>query len=448
VVFINESSNVAVCTLWTKKEVVLRALDELGVSGKVHAVGTLYTVYGINYLLRTLARRPQIDTLVVYGADLSGSGEALIRLFTKAVAPRELAWPLEEVEPLVKGVKVVDLRAAFKLGDRRALAEAVNSLYKPSPPKRAVSNLELPAGSVESWPLPVSGLLVQDTSLFRAWVKLVHAVMVMGTVKESEYGERQKQLLNVVAVLRGASCLEPQLLSYFRRESFEEHFDSLLTPGVPGGVSYTYGERLVNHPIAGDQLSLLVDRLRSSPATRRAVAVLWDHQRDHRSGEPPCILLIQGDVTDGLYNHTVYLRSSDAYGAWPLNAYGQVKLAELIARMLRVKAGSVTLISCSAHVYEHDWSRAWELVHEHYGVLKEFSPDPRGSVLIEAGESGAEVELRAPDGRPALRLPASCRSLRPLAALLSPDHALYLGWEAGRAAERVKRGIPYAQDEE
>ncbi|MEM1690001.1 MAG: hypothetical protein QXF05_00335, partial [Thermofilaceae archaeon] len=57
VAFFNEESNVAVVTLWTKKEVVVGRLAEAGLLGRVHAVGTLYTVYGINYLLHTLAER-------------------------------------------------------------------------------------------------------------------------------------------------------------------------------------------------------------------------------------------------------------------------------------------------------------------------------------------------------------------------------------------------------
>jgi thymidylate synthase len=452
VVFVNERSNVAICTLWTRKEVVARKLEELGVLDKVHAVGTLYTVYGINYLLHTLAEKPQIDALVIFGADLSGSGEALVQLFSRAQAPPELMWPLSELKPLLEGVKVVDLRDRFALGDWRALADAVAALYDPSPPKRGVLRLELREAAAESWPVPVSGQVIQETSLFRAWVKAVYSVMMFGAVKGSEYGERQKQLLNLVVVLnvRGSGYdLEREFSSYFRAEDFEAHFRSLLTPEKPVGVSYTYGERLRSHPRAGDQLARLVERLRRAPESRRALAVLWDHERDPSSSEPPCIFAIQGDVTGGFYNHTAFVRSNDVYAAWPLNAYGQVKLAELVARELGLKVGVVTLISSSAHVYEHDWERAWKLVHDHYEALRAFVADSRGNLLVEAGEGGLRVELRAPDGKLAAKLAVSSyEDLKPLASFLAPDHAFYAGWEARRALERVRRGEPYVQDAE
>ena len=451
VLFIDESSNVAVVTLWTRKELVASKLK-----GRVHAVGTLYTVYGINYLLHTLAERPVIDTLILFGADLSSSGEALIKLFNTGEPPPglKLMWPLEEVKPIIEGVRVVDLRDAFRRGDWEALHAAVEEFYDPAPPRRPRLELELREPEVEGWPVPVSGQLVVEESLFRAWVRAVYAVMTYGCVKGCEYGERQKQLLNLVVSINlyGRRLgLERELLTYFSEADFEEHYRSLLSPEKPEGVSYTYGERLRRHPLAGDQLLKLVERLRGAPDTRRALAVLWRHDVDPASREPPCLVIVQGDVTAGYYNHTAYIRSNDMYAAWPLNAYAQVKLAERIAQQLGLKVGVVTIISCSAHVYEHDWGRAWDLIHRHYDALKSFVPDPRGSFILSTTGQCLQVEHRAPDGRLAARLELRSRPYRELKAIastLASDHAFYLGWEARRALERAARGEEYRQDDD
>lgn len=454
VVFLNEESNVAVVTLWTRKEAVVEKLAALGLLGKVHAVGTLYTVFGINYLLHTLAERPKIDTLVVFGSDLSGSGETLVKLFRDKVVPPglELMWPIEMVESIIREVGVVDLREAFRRGGWAKLAAAIEENYRPERSGRRLLQLPLRESWVEGWPLPASGLLIQEDSLFRAWLKAVYAVMMLGSVKESEYGERQKQLLNTVATLgfygRPLS-LEPKMLDYFPREEFEKHCHLLLDPSRPEGVSYTYGERLRSHPEAGDQLKELVTKLKISPHTRRGLAVLWSHGRDCSSADPPCIVVVQGDVTGGFYNHTVYLRSNDVYAAWPLNAYAQARLAELIANQLEAKVGAVTLISCSAHVYEHDWERAWKLIHNNFSALSEFTPDPRGNILLSLEGSNLEVEHRTPTGQLASKLQVVNYSrLKSLALLLAPDHSFYLGWEARRALERAARSEPYRQDED
>lgn len=451
VVFINTRSNVAVVTLWTRKDVVARYLEQRGLIEKVHAIGTLYTPYGINYLLHTLAERPEIDTLVVFGADLSGSGEELVKLFRERRCTFALMWPFEAIQPIVDSVRMIDLREAFRQGNWKSLENAVASLYATSPPKRAAVKLELAEIAVEGWPLPISGQLVQDDSLFRAWVKAVYSVMLYGSVKRSEYGERQKQLLNLVVALRVYGkqvSLEREFSEYIDSSGFEAHLRSLLSPQKPEGVAYTYGERLRAHPAAGDQLEALIRKLENCPDTRRALAVLWEHSLDKNSTEPPCIVVVQGDVTDGFYNHTVFLRSNDVYGALPYNAWGQLKLAESIAEKLALKLGVVTLVSCSAHVYEHDWEKAWKLVHDHYEALSAFVPDPRGSFLIYTENEGLRIEHRTPDGRRLAVIKPNYRSVKALASSLSADHAFYLGWETRRALEKTIRGEHYEQDEE
>ena len=455
---INVRSNLAIVTLWTKKEVVAEITRKIGVLSKLHAIGTLYTTYGINYLIHTLAERPRIDTLLVFGSDLSGSGEALLKLFCKKTLPDDLdlMWPWKMIEPIVASVRAIDLRREFSERRWAALKKAVEEYYDPSQPKRAKLTLEIKERKVNGWPVPVSGHLIVDSSLFRAWIRAVYAVMQYGCVKGSEYGERQKQLLNLVVTLNmyGREYrLEREFLKYFSQTSFEEHCKSLLSPAKPEGVSYMYGERLRAHPLSGDQLEAMVKRLRRSPNTRRAVIVTWHHPVDAASTAPPCIMVIQGDITGGYYNHTCYLRSNDIYGAWPLNAYGQIMLAEYIAKKLSLKLGAITMVSCSAHIYEHDWERAWKLVHERYSVLSAFNPDPRGSFIVAMEKRGLLIEHRTPLGSLSARLElkdsaSAYYSLKAIASTLTPDHAFYLGWEVRRALEKFLRKENYEQDAE
>ncbi len=456
---LNPHSNIAVATLWTMKDVVVKRLG--GAAGKVNTVGTLYTRRGINYLLQTLGEHTEIDTLIVFGSDLSGSGEALVRLFTRGEADGfRLAWPIETIRPILERVRLIDLRDAFKAGDWDALRRAVEENYRPAGPRDAPLHLEIvePEG-VESWPIQLSGHLVFEYSLFRAWVKVVDAAMRLGYVKETEYGERQKQLLNVVVTLKTPRepSLERRFTRYIPADEFKRHVDSLLTPERPRGTSYTYGERLRAHPAAGDQLQLLIDKLASSPSTRRAVAVTWLHGVDGSSENPPCLLLIQGDVTGGRYNHTAYFRSHDLYRGWPLNAYGQLVLAHRIAAALRdkgldVEPGFITIISGAAHVYEHDWGDAARLLEEEARAAHAaFVPDPRGNFHVYVEGGGVVVEHRDPLDRLAARYvvrdPRRLAERLGLDSLLSmPSHAAYLAREVTRAWMSLRIGKEYVQD--
>ncbi len=456
---INPRSNVAVATLWTLKERVLEALGEA--AGKVNIIGTLYSRRGVNYVLQTLGEHPEIDTLIVFGADLSGSGEALVRLLRgEPPGDLELFWSMEEVKPILERIRVVDLREAYRRGDWAALRRAVEDYYSPlrEAPPRVELRIEERVG-VDSWPFQLSGHVVHEYSLFRAWVKLLGTVMKMGYVKGSEYGERQKQFLNLMAVLKmpRAPMLEDEFRRYLPARDFEEHARSLLTSDRPDGVAYTYGERLNAHPLAGDQVEHIVSALASKPETRRAVALTWLHGVDENGGNPPCLVLIQGDLSGGRYNHTAYFRSHDIYRGWPSNVYGQLVLAHEIIRRLRerglsVEPGYLTVISSAAHVYEHDWPSALRVVEENWrAVHSAFVPDPRGNFIIYVEDEVIVVEHRDPRGRLVARHsgkdPRLLLTGMGLDSILSmPSHAAYLGREVARAWLLKVRGEDYVQD--
>jgi len=455
VLVLNPESNVAVATLWTKKEIIVGKLRELGVDSKVNVVGTLYTRYGVNYLLHTLSQHPEIDTVIVFGADLSGSGEALVELF-RGGSPEglRLMWPLEELKPLLDAVRVLDLREAFRRGDYQALADAVNKSFSLGVRRQRLS-LELKEVRASSWPVQVAGLSFVEEDVVRAWAKLLDAVMTWGFLKESEYGEKQKQVLGAQVVLYAEKALASshRLSEFFPRDELDRHVESLLR-GLEG-ASYSYGERLRRHREAGDQLERLVSRLASSPSTRRAVALTWDFQVDPSSSDPPCLLVVQGDLSGGRYNQLAYFRSHDAYAGWPVNVYGLLRLMEHVSLQLSEKSGRsvrpgfLVVFSASLHVYEHDFARAREVVDRHRREFAAFVEDPKGNFLVRVEGSRIVLELRDQEGVLVQSLTGS--SARELLSQLNldalmPRHASYLTRELVRAEEALRSGREYIQD--
>ncbi|RLE61252.1 MAG: hypothetical protein DRJ35_01035 [Thermoprotei archaeon] len=463
IVIVNPRSNIAIATLWTKKEIVAERLGNL--IDKVNIVGTLYSMYGINFVIHTLDQNPVIDTLIVFGADLSKSGEALVELFVnkKIVPGLKLLWNISEIKEILDKVKVVDLRAAFKKGDWKKLFDAVKSHYNPaSNAHRRRLGLEIiePIG-VSSWRHQLSGHFLFEYSLFRTWIKLLRTILMYGYVKDTEYGEKQKQMLNVMAVIGVFSKkvqLEKEFFEYFSQDDFKFHAESLLNPSESSKVSYTYGQRLFEHPEGKNQFEYFVDKLIEKNYTRRAIMVTWSHKNDRLSDSPPCLLLIQGDLSGEYYNHTAYFRSHDIYSAWPINAYGQIVLASKIAEHIskrtgkEIKIGYVTIISSSAHIYEHDWKNAEKVLEKHFKeVSKAFVTDPRGNFIIKVENDEIVVEHRDWEGtivqvyrdRDPVRLLGSMA----LDSLLSmPSHAAYLAREIFRAYFALKEGKDYIQD--
>ena len=75
----NPKSQVAVCALWTKKELVAEKLN----LDKISVIGNLYSPKrGISFLVRNILANPKIRYLIICGSDTSKSGQVLVDLAT------------------------------------------------------------------------------------------------------------------------------------------------------------------------------------------------------------------------------------------------------------------------------------------------------------------------------------------------------------------------------
>jgi len=77
----NPTSNVGIVTLWTPMQAILPNLDQ----NEFNIGGQLYSKVGVNYIIRNILANPVIDTLIVCGANRSGSADALINFIEKGV---------------------------------------------------------------------------------------------------------------------------------------------------------------------------------------------------------------------------------------------------------------------------------------------------------------------------------------------------------------------------
>ena len=477
ILIINEKSNIAISTLWTPWNKVLEELekylyeneklnedevDEL--KNKIGIIGTTYTSAGINYMLHTLSQNPQIDTLILYGADLSTSGETIYDVFgRKNYKNKNIIFNENEIKETVDTIKLIDLRKDFEERNIGKLVKSIVENYR-SNAKPVRNRIEVKMEELKnlySWPFPISGFQIYETSVFRAWVKILDSILKFGSMKFSEYEEPQKEVLNVMVTINGDLGnyeIEDDFLKYFSRKDFENHISQVLNPEKPKSVEYTYGERIFKHRFGKNQLEYLVKKLSEAPYSRRALIVSWDHEIDQKTKNPPCIIGIQGIITGNYYSHTAIIRSNDMYAAWPLNIVGQIELAKKIVEEINKRCDAnysllnVTTISISAHIYQHDFEKAERVVRENSNKLGNFIPDPRGNFLIYVEDNAIKVEHRSPDN---LYIVNSWKGkgfkelyekLKKHIFAFLPEHAFYLSQELKKASEKLEQGKEYIQD--
>lgn len=205
------------------------------------------------------------------------------------------------------------------------------------------------------------GRLVRAKTADEAWLRGLNIIWRQGSEIEDERGSRTKELMNLLVVIEDASfCVVPCEYSW-TKDRLDEYASQLLSPENPG-FEYTYGERLRSWNGEVDQIAEIVNRLKKNPMTRRATAVTWIPSVDHRREEVPCMVVCDFKMRSNRLNLTAMFRSHDFAGAYPANVYALTRLLQHVSGEIRTLPGSITTLSASAHIYDHDWDWVERLI--------------------------------------------------------------------------------------
>lgn len=490
-------SNVGICTLWSKQEKVRNHLD-----GSLYSImGNLYSVDGINYLLRNVLANPRIRYVVLCGIDVTGSGQTLIRLFDKGIDERHRVKGTEAaiddnldaaaIDLVRKGVKLIDMRGPIKGEDLRGVIEKLDRDL-PAFHDRPLYFPELKP-DVEVYPDYDNARVIRAGHVVEAWVKIIDAVMTFGRMEKTQYSLNQKEILNLVTVItkenpdnimhrewlpfdkehlkgsgdnttmKDGAWVQYRLLLRDPEYGYDYgkkygYYDQLASTLELPDISYTYGDRLFHHYNI-DQISEVINKLINTSYSRRAVAVLWDPEQDASSENPPCLNLLQATIRGEKLHFTAYFRSHDVYRAWPENAFGLRRIQQFIANRIwgekgaKSRLGDLVIFSQSAHIYEDCWSKATQIIKDRLREFKRakyFQRDARGSFVIRLEGGLIRVFHYSPQGNllntfEGKNAEELLKSVEPYVSLTG--HALYLGREMARAEAALKLNLEYRQDQ-
>jgi thymidylate synthase len=450
-------ASVALCALWKDLTRVTFAPDDLQ---HLALIGNLYTLRGLSLLLRGLWLIPGVRHLVLWGPDTQHTGRALSTLWRDGLSadyliagtdiPLDPALPAEAVEHLRQHIHLHDFRSARELP---ALMAEIGQL-EPLPPHGAPQTFpttepELP----QTLPSAGSGWHVRAGTVAEAWSRLLDLVMRFGVLKESQYSIQQRELLNVLTVVTDEDPENLHLPDYLplSAESLQNYLPSIIENAPADEMSYTYGNRLRGY-FGFDQVDAMTERLRQAPYTRRALATLWDAHSDPDRDTPPCLTQVVLSVVEDRLFLTYSARSQDVFAAWPQNTLGMRTLQARVAQSLGLRLGPITSHTVSAHLYEHDWKQAEQVIERRRSSHEALQFDPQGNFVIRIEGRLIVVELVDPGGQQVVWQThgADARQLGNQIAAMhlasDPAHYIYLGRELYRVGEALRTGQPYVQD--
>lgn len=441
-------STVAITTGWTKKEDVWKVLSEES-KEKVLSVGQLYSKEGINFIIRNLFLNPNINFLVITGRDLSGSTKEFKSFLNgekKNFIHEEI--PEERIKEFVdyfsKNHIVVDVSEVETVLRKLDVSRLSKSWTK--------EPIEFPGHSATeatTFPSEKVGFRIEGRKVADVWLMVLDRILKFGHEKMSQYGEKQKELVDIMTVIYGDNPDEPYIPPYFNftKEDLVSYYPQMITAGIIEGVEYTYGSRLRNRS-GINQIEAIIEELRSESYSRRAIAFTWNVEKDCRNVKSPCLNLVQALVQDNILYFTAYFRSNDMFRAWPQNAYGLLKIQKEIAEALDLIIGKMTIISCSAHIYERDFFEAQKMIEKNKSNL-ECEMDPRGNFVIETKDE--EIVVKHVDSEGIFLQEFRGKTAQELRDQISrfvsnTTHAIYLGSELYRAEQALKNKTEFIQD--
>jgi thymidylate synthase len=181
------------------------------------------------------------------------------------------------------------------------------------------------------------------------WEELVVRTVRFGRPVELQKG-RRLELLNAKAVITDPVPERREALAAFGfdLDRFEEYQRRILSPELPDGISYTYGNRLRGH-FGSDSLATAIELLRRDPETRGAYVSLWDTPVDLSTAAPakPCLTTLFFRHSDGRLTLTATYRSHNLLTAWLENVYGLMAIQRHVADHVGMEPGSITVVSHS-----------------------------------------------------------------------------------------------------
>lgn len=126
------------------------------------------------------------------------------------------------------------------------------------------------------------------------------------------------------------------------------------------GDEYNY----LGHPYLenthADQITKLIDELKTNPNSRRHIVSAWNPKVIQDMTLPPCHVLFQVGIINNTLNLHMYQRSADLFLGVPFNLSQYALLSHILCWLTGYKPGELTISYGDLHVYQNHFAQVEE----------------------------------------------------------------------------------------
>lgn len=113
-----------------------------------------------------------------------------------------------------------------------------------------------------------------------------------------------------------------------------------------------------------DQIQRVIYDIKNNPNSRRIIMSNWDVNNIDNMALPPCHLLFQVVVNNGVLDCTMYQRSADLFLGVPFNIASYSTLVYILANLTGTKPGSLTVSFGDVHIYSNHIDKAEKILNK------------------------------------------------------------------------------------
>ncbi|HEY3176567.1 MAG TPA: thymidylate synthase [Candidatus Polarisedimenticolia bacterium] len=174
-----------------------------------------------------------------------------------------------------------------------------------------------------------------------------------------------------------------------------------------GDLGPVYGHQWRSWPSrdggAIDQISLVIDRIRRDPDSRRHIVSAWNVAEVDRMKLPPCHVLFQFYVAQGSLSCQLYQRSADVFLGVPFNIASYALLTLMVAQVCDLRPAEFIHTLGDAHLYLNHLDQARLQLAREPRPLPSMKLDPKVTSILDFTYD--DFTLSGYDPHPAIRAP-------------------------------------------
>jgi len=152
-----------------------------------------------------------------------------------------------------------------------------------------------------------------------------------------------------------------------------------------------------------DQISNVIEEIKSNPSSRRLIVSAWNVVDIHKMALPPCHALFQFYVQNGELSCQLYQRSADLFLGVPFNIASYALLTQMVAQVTDLTPGEFVHTFGDLHLYQNHLDQAREQLTREYRPLPRMKLNPAVKSINDF--KFEDFELVGYDPHPSIKAP-------------------------------------------